>query len=151
MNFCKNPRCPNFGVPASGAKFSRRAKSGATAGKDYRLAASGAGLPVLKCLLCGEHLPLKSNQGIAEELFRLTSHFQTIQHCCPAEGCPNSAVPVPNSDAYYRFGKTEGGSSRYQCFRAYYNYCLPGADGRTPAMRIGVLDRPISVSELLCA
>lgn len=115
VNFCKNPRCPNFGVPATGTKYSRRAKAGAVPGKDYRLVSSGAGLPVLKCLLCSEHLPLKSNQGIVEELARLTQHFQPVQHCCPTEGCSNSAVSAPNSDAYYRFGKTDGGSSRYQC------------------------------------
>lgn len=102
-------------MPASGTKYSRRAKAGATPGKDYRLVSSGAGLPVLKCLLCSEHLPLKSNQGIVEELARLTQHFQPVQHCCPTEGCSNSAVSAPNSDAYYRFGRTDGGSSRYQC------------------------------------
>ena len=115
VNFCKNPRCQNFGVPASGAKYARRAKAGETPGKDYRLIGSGAGLPVLKCLLCGEHFPQKSNRGIAEEIDRLTRHFRPIQHRCPTDGCVNSAVPAPNSSAYYRFGKTEGGSSRYRC------------------------------------
>lgn len=115
VNFCKNPRCQNFGVPASGSKFARRLKAGALPGKDYRLAAGGAGLPLLKCLLCGEHLPLKSNLGIAEELSRLTAHFQAVRHCCPTEGCSNSDIATPDSSAYYRFGKTEGGSSRFQC------------------------------------
>lgn len=55
-------------------------------------------------------------------------------------------------------GRTWYGYSAYQpaniekllvVFRAYYNYCLPGADGKTPAMRLGVLDRAVDAGELL--
>lgn len=117
VNFCKNPRCSNFGVPpAISVKYARRAKAGATPGVEYRVVAGGAGYPQLKCLLCGEHLPLKSNSGIAEELARLARSFEAGPvHCCPNSSCTNSSVPAPNSAAYYSFGKTEGGSPRYRC------------------------------------
>ncbi len=34
-------------------------------------------------------------------------------------------------------------------FTAYYNYCLPQKDGKTPAQRIGFFDRPMGLGELL--
>lgn len=117
VNFCKNPRCANFGVPpAIAVKYARRAKATAATGVEYRIGAGGAGYPLLKCLLCGEHLPLKSNQGVVEELARLSRHFNSSPvRCCPNSGCVNAAVPAPNGAAYHAFGKTEGGSSRYRC------------------------------------
>lgn len=33
-------------------------------------------------------------------------------------------------------------------FRAYYNYSLPGQDGKTPAMRLGLTDQPVSLEVL---
>ena len=33
-------------------------------------------------------------------------------------------------------------------FRAYYNYCLPGQDGKTPAMRLGLTGQPVSLDVL---
>lgn len=117
VNFCKNPRCANFGVPpAVAVKYARRAKSTATSGVEYRIVAGGAGYPQLKCLLCGEHLPLKSNSGVAEELTRLSRPFVPAPAvCCPNTSCTNASVAAPNSGAYYSFGKTEGGSPRYRC------------------------------------
>ena len=116
VNFCKNPRCANYGVPPSIAvKYARRAKAGAAPGVDYRLSAHGAGLPNLHCLLCKESIPVKSNLGVAEELARLSAPFaERAPMCCPRPGCSNGAVPAPDAKAYYRFGKTEGGSARYQ-------------------------------------
>ena len=63
--------------------------------------------------------------------------------------------PVATSS---RAGRTWYGYSAYQpgnigklltVFRAYYNYCLAGRDGMTPAMRLGLTSAPISPSELL--
>ena len=117
VNFCKNPRCANYGVPpAVAVKYARRAKAGAAPGVDYRLGAFGAGLPNLHCLLCKESIPLKSNLGVVEELTRLLAPFvDRAPLCCPRPGCSNAAVSAPNPAAYYRFGKTEGGSARYRC------------------------------------
>lgn len=35
-----------------------------------------------------------------------------------------------------------------QIFRAYYNYTLVGEDGKTPAMRLGLIDHPIAIETL---
>lgn len=35
-----------------------------------------------------------------------------------------------------------------QIFRTYYNYALVGEDGKTPAMRLGLTDSPISLEAL---
>ena len=89
VNFCKNPRCANYGVPpAVAVKYARRAKAGAAPGVDYRLGAFGAGLPNLHCLLCKESIPLKSNLGVVEELTRLLAPFvDRAPLCCPRPGC----------------------------------------------------------------
>lgn len=36
-----------------------------------------------------------------------------------------------------------------ESFRVIYNYCLVGADRRTPAMRLGLAQQPVSLNELL--
>jgi hypothetical protein len=36
-----------------------------------------------------------------------------------------------------------------EVLRVYYNYTLPGADKRTPAMRLGLTDRRVTVDEIL--
>jgi hypothetical protein len=55
-------------------------------------------------------------------------------------------------------GHTWYGYSAYQpenigkvraVFRAFYNYCIVGQDGKTPAMRLGLVDRPVTPAELL--
>lgn len=38
-----------------------------------------------------------------------------------------------------------------EVFRGYYNYCKPGADGLTPAMRLGLAERVYSLEEVLGA
>jgi hypothetical protein len=68
VNFCKNPRCANFGVPASLSKWARRSKSAGLPGTEYKVGAAGKNVPTLQCLLCGESLPIKSNAGVAEVL-----------------------------------------------------------------------------------
>jgi transposase-like protein len=117
VNFCKNPRCANYGVPpAIAVKYARRSKAGAAPGVDYKLHAHGSGLPGLICLLCKEYVPFKSNAGVVQELTRLSAQFaEQAPHCCPRPGCSNGTVPAPDAKAYYRFGRTEGGSVRYRC------------------------------------
>jgi hypothetical protein len=96
-------------------KYARRAKVAAVPGRDYRIAASGAGMPMLKCLLCEEHVPLKSNEGIVEELQRITRHLHIEIHACPESSCANRDKPAPDPEAYFSFGKTAAGSVRYRC------------------------------------
>jgi hypothetical protein len=56
VNYCKNPQCSNFGVPI-GKKTARGTNA-------YKIVASAKGFPQGYCNGCGEHFPLKSNQGV---------------------------------------------------------------------------------------
>lgn len=115
VNFCKNPICENFGVPASQtASRGERAKSHPNA---YTVVASGARMPMLRCNSCGEHLPMKSNAGVAEELARMRKASSPADEpSCPVEACANHAIPVSAGKAFYSaFGKTAIGSPRWKC------------------------------------
>ena len=78
VNFCKNPQCPNFGVPAS-TKRQPRGKGSTERGRDtYNVVGSGRGTPMLRCGFCGQYPTIKSNKGIHEELIRFWKPFDTI-------------------------------------------------------------------------
>lgn len=118
VNFCKNPACKNFGVPASLRKYAHR-KIAPTLlpGTEYTLASYSKDTPVLVCRLCRETPPLKSNLGISEELARLSSFLKPPEGpSCPNEACASHGVPVNGSKAlYHSIGKTGHGSQRYKC------------------------------------
>ena len=84
VNFCKNPACGNYGVPpkpTAARGGSRKAPPAAPEPGAYIVWAAGAGYPVLKCKLCGEFPPIKSNLGVAEEVAR--------------QGHPSMPLPSP--------------------------------------------------------
>ena len=85
VNFCKNPQCQNFGVPAS-TKRQPRGKGAEERGRDtYNVVGSGRGTPMLRCGFCGQYPTIKSNKAIHEELSRFWKPFDTI--AIPT--CPN--------------------------------------------------------------
>ncbi|GAV21075.1 hypothetical protein MMIC_P2054 [Mariprofundus micogutta] len=108
MNFCKNPICDHYGVAAS-----QNSK-----GDNYHLTA-GSKKPVAKliCKDCGELFPIKSNQGIDEEVNRLGAYLEPLDEpTCPDELCLNHTVGISAGKAAYQsFGKTKSGSPRYRC------------------------------------
>lgn len=111
INFCKNPNCKNFGVPAElEGNF-----QGISAKPIYNLISAAKGYPQLRCNSCFEHFPIKSNQGIDEELERFKSVFDTTLQSCPDVECNNHAIPISTPKAYQSFGKTKSGSDRYRC------------------------------------
>jgi transposase-like protein len=114
VNFCKKPTCPNFGVPA--AQQTARGRSAAPR-DGYALTSAGRNFPVLKCHGCGEHPPLKSNQGIHEERTRLSAYLVSPPAVtCPNPACQNHDTALQQGRAQYQaFGKTKGGSQRYRC------------------------------------
>ena len=61
-NTCKTPKCAHFGC--SPEEYPQA----------YRITYGGKSLPLLQCVLCGEVPPIKSNQGIADEVQRLIAH-----------------------------------------------------------------------------
>jgi transposase-like protein len=111
VNFCKNPRCPNYGVPATQT-------TGRGSQRDrYVVVSAGRQFPVLECLACGEYPPLKSNLGIVEERERLGAYLaEPPATCCPDAQCANHAIGVSrNSPHYRRYGTSKSGSQRYRC------------------------------------
>lgn len=112
VNFCKNPHCQNFGVPAS-TKRQPRGMRTAEHGRDaYNVVGSGRGTPMLRCGLCGQYPTIKSNIAIHEELNRFWKVFDTKA----APTCPNHCTDKDKSNAgYHLFGRTRAGSIRYRC------------------------------------
>jgi transposase-like protein len=114
VNFCKNPACSNFGVPPKQTVVRGGANRGVQ--DTYIIQASGAGMPILHCRLCGENPPPKSNASIAEEQARLLKSLTIApEPSCPDDSCANHAVTVSTKGGYQSFGLTKSGSRRYLC------------------------------------
>jgi len=135
VNFCKNPLCDNYGVPASMNKQPRGPKAASAPRDSYTIVASGKRMPMLHCHKCGEYPTLKSNQGIAKEVDRISSFLQGRKPSCPHETCDNHNVTIDAGKAYYSaFGKTSGGSQRFKCKSCSKIFTVrkPTAGQRTP-------------------
>lgn len=116
VNFCKNPHCRNFGVPADIVKHRhKKGELAATPGTAYGLDASHNRL-ALRCLLCKERFAVKSNLAVAEELARFSSYLTPVPSiCCKQADCPNRVISIDTPDAYQHFGVTAAGTPRYRC------------------------------------
>ena len=117
VNFCKNPACPNYGIPAS-TKKQPRGPGASLRGRDtYKVQASGTQWPFLKCLQCNEHPPTKNNLAIQEEFSRLSEYLKPQEEpSCPEPSCSNHAKGINLGKRHYQsFGKTKSGSRRYRC------------------------------------
>jgi len=117
VNFCKNPRCPNYGVPALD-RVSRTRITAASVHDRYELdRGTHPSVPLLHCQLCKEEPPIKSNQAIAEERARLLTSLQLRPDpTCPNPVCANRSIPITRGTGYYQsFGKSHSGSRRYRC------------------------------------
>ena len=109
MNFCKNPGCANFGIPVENTS-----ERGPNAVNRYIVVANGKGIPSARCNTCNEIFPLKSNEGVFEETWRIAG--ETFgEPSCPVQSCANHRVPISEAKAYYLFGLTKAGSQRYRC------------------------------------
>lgn len=130
VNFCKNPHCANFGVPADVVKH--RHKKGVLAtspGTAYGLVTAHRRL-ALKCLLCQEIFAVKSNLAVAEELARFTAYLSPVPViCCANLDCANKTVSVEVAGAYQHFGQTAAGTPRYRC-----RLCRKTLSGRPKAL-----------------
>lgn len=121
VNFCKNPRCANFGKPASQENQKRGRPKNESGGDSYIVVGKtkkGRSIPVLHCKVCGETFAMKSNLAISEELTRLSSRLQKphLQLFCPDSTCPNHGRSVMVSPrSYIPFKKTTAGNPRFRC------------------------------------
>jgi hypothetical protein len=95
VNFCKNPTCPNFGVPALD-RVSRTRVTADSIHDHYELdRGTHPSVPLLHCQLCKEEPPIKSNQAIAEERARLlTGLQQRPDPTCPNLTCAHHSIPI---------------------------------------------------------
>jgi len=128
VNFCKDPACWNFGVPPK--EVSKRGP-GSGSHDTYVLTGSvrkrGTPAVSLRCKLCGDLPPVKSNLAIAEEVRRLTEYLTPEpEPSCPDETCPNHAQGIHTSrKSYQRYGKTIHGSPRYRCKSCGSTFAVP--------------------------
>lgn len=111
VNYCKNPACQNYGVPALNRPSSKKISD------NYVSSSGSVGMPVLGCRFCGENPPIKSNLAISEELTRLLADLTpALAPSCPNTQCANHAIPVDAAKGNYQsFGLTPSGSKRYLC------------------------------------
>jgi len=117
VNFCKNPQCKNFSIPASTVK-QPKGPGAAKRGRDtYSVVGSGRGTPMLRCSFCGQYPTIKSNKAIHEELSRFWKALDTIAiPTCPNQDCPNHYIDIVKGKTHYQsFGRTKAGSIRYRC------------------------------------
>lgn len=131
VNFCKNPICSNFNIPAEGAR-KPGSRPRLTVAKDPvrppRYKTSGGDTPFIQCQSCGECPPIKSNSSIKEELDRIAAYIvaQPEPLCCPNVDCENHTDKIPVSPEDYRkFGQTAIGSPRWQCKRCGVTFSRP--------------------------
>lgn len=140
-NFCKNPKCSNFGVPED-----EDAKRG-----QYRYTLTGlnqgaGNIPLLKCSCCNETFPVKSNYGISQELHRISSYLKSNDKvvCCSNPDCSNRTVPVGTKKAYASFGTTRNGAKRYRC-----NLCKKTVSVAVPTQGQHQTHKNINIFKLL--
>lgn len=126
-NFCKNPGCANFGIPETPHR-ARRALGAEPMPGDYSLVSTGKGKPALKCGLCADIIPLRSNLAIAEEVRRLISCLEAEpEGACTNPDCAMHEVPISEAPAnYVRFGKTAAGTPRWRCNTCRTTFSLGG-------------------------
>lgn len=123
VNFCKNPACPNFGVPA--IQVPQRGRHAGKRTRDtYAIAGGGKKCTAsLRCHLCGgkapiNNNPIKSNLAISEELKRIKAYLdaETRELSCPVDTCTNHGIPVSAGKKHYSgYGQTNAGSKKYKC------------------------------------
>jgi transposase-like protein len=128
VNFCKNPACGNFGMPASTEIQSRGRRKGQDS---YTISGSSDG-QYLKCQKCNEHPPIKSNQGINEELERISSYLEPDESpSCRNEDCDNHYTPLRRGirrKHYVMCGTIKKGSQRYRCHACKIIFTIPTRD-----------------------
>ena len=135
VNFCKNPLCLNYGRPASSEAQPRGSAIVGSKRDTYTVNSEPSGKVVLRCDLCGEKLPIKSNLAIHEEYCRLAAYLTPRQGAtCSDEACRNHQIDISTPKAYHFFGWTTAGARRYRC----------RACGKT----VSVSDNPISRQRL---
>lgn len=126
VNFCKNPQCQNFGIPASTLKQPRGPGASKRGRDNYTVVGSGRGTPMLRCNLCGQYPTIKSNKAIYEELSRMWAPFKIPDiPTCPNLDCLNHHIDIDKGKIHYQsFGRTKAGSIRYRCKECGHTFII---------------------------
>ncbi len=114
VNFCKNPHCLNFGVPAPEVRGA--VKDGKGEGS-YTLSSKLKQIRTLLCHFCNRSTVLRSNFGIAQELTRFSpTDCRNRQSSCTNQTCKSFGLnPMQFPSEYYRHGTTSRGEPRFRC------------------------------------
>ena len=115
VNCCKNPTCPNFGVPHL-TKAEQTQKRNSSKDARYKHVGSGS-KKTIKCNCCNENIPIKNNKAIWEELSRFKAYFcMPLDYACPSPACENNQYCIYKyANKYRKFGLTSNGKQRFQC------------------------------------
>lgn len=110
VNFCRNPLCANFGVPAE--LEDGRGKKRGNHGSAYRVTGDS-----LHCGTCDSHTKIKSNRAVSEELDRHLELLATPGGLhCPNVTCENYFKPIDSHpESYSPHGWTARGEQRHRC------------------------------------
>lgn len=119
-------------MPASPDKQPRGSGASERGRDNYRISGDSYLGSNLKCLLCGEHHPMKSNLGIAEELHRAWAYLEPkAGPSCPSEACVHHGQAVGSGPKLYLSkGRTRAGSKRYQCTACGKTFSVGAATDR---------------------
>jgi transposase-like protein len=86
---------------------------------DYTVSSGGKGVPLLRCELCREHSPIRSNLAVAEEVARQARYFvrdPLHDPFCKNPDCESHRIPLSKgAENYVRSGTTKSGTQRYRC------------------------------------
>ena len=158
VNHCRNPGCENYGA----LPRTMPGKTGPSQGRDphYRLHSTNRGLvPALLCKSCNEHPPIKSNEGIVEEVGRLIDQdgLWTVeeQTGCKTPDCENFERSVAHHPREYaKRGRSPSGGQYYLCKRCQHIVLASTAlrlRPRTQRRAVDVFSRIANKSPIRCA
>lgn len=115
INHCKNPKCPNFGVPGRHEHIRRRKSEPPEIG-DYTVTSAGKGVPCLQCAFCKEIFPMQSNLAVAEELLRISAYLEAELPSCPNSSCTYYGKKQRHiASLHTKYGTNSAGTPRYKC------------------------------------
>ncbi|WP_434171686.1 exonuclease domain-containing protein [Vibrio natriegens] len=83
LNFCKNPNCENYGVPALNPKLNPDGTPKRGLGNSYAINRNENRGADLRCKLCGSITIMLSNRAFVEEVNRLKRIHRNQPICCP--------------------------------------------------------------------
>lgn len=119
VNHCSNVECENFGVELRQDVTRGGTKRGVPRVSDGHRVVGGRGESRPKrllCLKCRQSSTLKSNQGVKEELDRISAYLRPAPRpSCPNSRCENHGASVDVLGRYYGLGATSEGGRRHRC------------------------------------